>query len=79
MTRIPEAPHTTRHNFPFVGKDGRWIATDEQCYCKHLRSAHVDTLAYGHGACIRCECEKFTWKRFVLKPEPPEQSVEEES
>lgn len=75
IRRIPEAPHDVASPFPFV-KDDRVIANDEQCYCKHLRSAHFDAAAYGHGPCIRCGCAKFTWMRFLgpnVMPDPPAQ------
>ena len=38
---------------------------DEECHCGHLRSQHQDTLQAGHGACTKCSCPNFTWKRFV--------------
>lgn len=74
--RMPEAPHTVRHAFPFTREDGTVLANDEECTCKHLRSAHFDTAAYGHGPCARCGCAKFTWSRFLVAPfvpEPPAQ------
>ena len=61
--------------------DGAWGVevknlADEACRCGHLRRAHRDTTAPGHGACgalgfngrqgmtepgDRCSCERFTW------------------
>jgi len=40
---------------------------DEECHCGHLRSQHRDTAQAGHGCCAKCDCTKFTWKRFVYE------------
>jgi len=43
---------------------------DEQCECGHLMSNHHDKfggLVKGHGACMECECEQFTWEMFIYK------------
>lgn len=45
---------------------------DELCTCCHLRSQHGDTcggLAEGHGSCNECDCQKYTWKEFLVKDE----------
>lgn len=40
---------------------------NEVCKCGHSRIAHLDTVAFGHGACIHnggnkeCYCNKFTY------------------
>ena len=55
---------------------------DETCSCGCLKSDHkpsveqlrhiirapVDVLKSlaGHGACTRCDCQKFTWTGFVV-------------
>lgn len=39
------------------------------CRCGHTgdgkQSEHVDGAQPGHGACLECACEKFTWKTFT--------------
>ena len=42
---------------------------DELCRCGHRRSEHMDTVAKGHGGCLKpeCGCVKFTWKSFVYR------------
>jgi hypothetical protein len=58
-------PHTAPNPFPFREREtGRLVAVDEQCMCRHLRSEHYDTVAYGHGDCGRCDCQKFSWHSF---------------
>lgn len=55
-------------NSPFPHKlcDGKvWI--DELCRCGANRSEHEDGYggAYGHGHCVRTNCDRFRFKRFV--------------
>lgn len=39
------------------------------CTCAHTgdgkRSRHVDGVVPGHGPCLECDCEKFSWKKFT--------------
>lgn len=48
------------------------------CRCSHLGdgpgSEHEDTFEAGHGACRLCKCDKFTWARFVRRPDPREEA-----
>ena len=46
---------------------------DENCICGHRRSEHADVLFNydGHGRCLRCDCDQFTYKSFVEVPPPP--------
>lgn len=46
---------------------------DENCHCGHKRSEHTDTLFNydGHGRCLRCSCEQFTYKSFIEAPPVP--------
>lgn len=60
------ADHIQDCPFPVRTTSGR-LVLDESCYCSHYRTDHIDTLAFGHGACeVReCKCRKFTWSKFV--------------
>ncbi|MHA2342905.1 MAG: hypothetical protein ACXADW_13595 [Candidatus Hodarchaeales archaeon] len=43
---------------------------DEMCTCGHLKSSHEDSvygLAKGHDKCKLCDCEKFTWEKFITQ------------
>ena len=44
---------------------------DERCECGHLKSERgfKNAFALGHGACEvdGCDCQKFTWKEFVME------------
>lgn len=53
--------------FPWTTPKGR-VIVDEQCSCGHNRSNHGNTLAPGHGECLRddCNCRKFTWTEMVF-------------
>lgn len=62
-------PHRIKSPFPMQSKQLGEI-TDEVCVCGELRSAHADTLAYGHGGCSLSGCAKFTWAGFVTKERP---------
>jgi len=49
---------------------------DEMCICGHLQSSHAAAehlggaiQVKGHGACRVCQCEKFTFARFIGKDE----------
>ncbi len=63
--------------FPFVDKESGATIVDERCTCGHYRSVHVDTAAWGHGACVAtvavhdhtgpCKCGKFTWSAWVFQ------------
>ena len=41
------------------------------CTCGHTgdgpNSQHADSISHGHGRCTveGCDCEQFTWARFV--------------
>lgn len=47
----------------------------ELCKCGHKKSehSHVEVeemlIAKGHGSCSKCDCQKFTWKRFIYSDE----------
>lgn len=48
------------------------IVVDELCTCGHLKSSHgssVNGYAPGHGSCLICGCQKFTWKKFLTAGE----------
>lgn len=51
---------------PFPYHSPRGLVVDEACYCGHKRSHHFDTIAFGHGECRHCDCNKFTWREFTL-------------
>lgn len=59
-----------RKYFASVGKSE---FVDELCHCGEMRSEHADdnNLVRGHGKCLRCECEQFSWKSFVYAPNMP--------
>ena len=63
-----ETPHERESPFPALIPAGTVL--DERCTCEHVRSEHLDTVAYGHGRCYHaeCGCAKYTWKSFILKP-----------
>jgi len=56
--------HTVESPFPIVLWNGVSII-DERCRCGEFRSAHEDTVAFGHGAAPRSKCMKFTWASSV--------------
>lgn len=64
--RHAEIIHRVPSPFPFKTPKGV-IILDETCSCGALRSEHADTFAYGHGACDRTSCPKFTWIAWVKK------------
>jgi len=80
MYSIPETldVHDQVSPFPMAGTGGlagKFIV-EELCRCGHIRGAHQDTVAYGHGECAqllntggsigkRCRCQKFTWDNFI--------------
>ena len=36
------------------------------CRCGHLQEEHEDSnVAIGHGECTICNCERFTWSKFL--------------
>jgi hypothetical protein len=41
---------------------------DETCRCEHRRTAHANTVAFGHGHCSAtgCSCTKFSWSAHVI-------------
>ncbi len=40
------------------------------CTCGHVgdkdNSEHEDHYNAGHGRCLKCDCKKFTWKKFAF-------------
>lgn len=46
---------------------------DENCICGDKRSEHADQCFNydGHGRCLRCTCEQFTFKSFIEGPSTP--------
>ena len=43
---------------------------DELCQCGCYRSQHEDRFDIGHGQCLYCSCEQFTWAGFLVKEGP---------
>jgi hypothetical protein len=63
--------HLTESPFPFVWKGGKLdgkLVVDEMCECKHKRSAHKDSLSFGHAECGEkgCVCPQYRWTEFVF-------------
>lgn len=58
------ANHNRPSPFPF--RIGGNLVIDEQCQCGHGRTEHNDTISYGQGACTRCDCVKYSWKKWVI-------------
>lgn len=57
MTKIPDG---------YRAEPNPTLATDESCFCGHLRRLHADSLyESGHGGCRFCSCARFTWNAFV--------------
>lgn len=55
--------HRVKSPFPRTTPAGGTVI-DEVCTCGHKRSAHDDTVAYGHGRCHMqktCPCQKFSF------------------
>jgi hypothetical protein len=48
-----------------------WNGPRSFCTCGHLgdgpESHHGDDLQPGHGACRRCDCQQFSWRRWTLQ------------
>lgn len=46
------------------------------CMCTHVgdgdHSDHYDTLGSGHGACRKCDCQQFSWERYMTQQEEQE-------
>jgi hypothetical protein len=58
--------HKAENPFPKLCPSGN-IIVNERCFCGCVRSDHLDTVAYGHGACTNCGgCQKYTFKSFVI-------------
>jgi len=57
--------HDATSPFPAKLPNGKYVV-DEKCRCGARRSEHMDTVAYGHGACPPVSCEKFTFVEFVF-------------
>jgi len=42
------------------------------CVCGHTgdgqNSEHMTEIAYGHGACTQCDCVRFRWSSWIVKP-----------
>jgi hypothetical protein len=53
---------------PFPRKIGDRVAVDERCQCWAPRSHHMDSIAYGHGACPPNKCDKFSFASFIFEP-----------
>lgn len=61
--------HQSPSPFPFPVPSSGALVTDERCKCGELRSAHRDTLAFGHGPLVVGDvvtCERFTWVKWVF-------------
>lgn len=58
--------HKAENPFPKLCPSGK-IIVDEVCTCGHLRSEHSDTIAFGHGNCGHCFCQKYTWKALLFQ------------
>lgn len=65
---MPNQPHIIASPFPMRSNVIGTII-DEVCVCGELRSEHADTLAFGHGPCLRAGCPKFAWIGFVTESE----------
>lgn len=43
------------------------------CTCGHIgdgdHSDHHDTFNAGHGKCRKCDCEQFSWQRYLTPAE----------
>lgn len=58
----------TRSPFPITQGTGANI-TDERCRCGGLRSAHENTISFGHGRMLvrgHVVCERFSWVGWVF-------------
>lgn len=62
-------------NFPHVLKDGK-VIVDEMCTCGHLITNHgheqielpdQTILVEGHGGCLCCNCQQYTWESWVIE------------
>lgn len=61
--------HVCRNPFPrplISGPAKGRFVVDEKCKCGARRSEHMDTVAFGHGACPPFSCEKFTFVDFIF-------------
>lgn len=52
---------------PFPRATPKGTVVDEWCTCGCLRSMHQDTVAFGHGSCTYCKCDKFSWSRMRME------------
>ncbi len=57
--------HDQASPFPKTAPDGR-IIVDERCLCWAPRSHHMDTTAYGHGACPPNNCKKYSFRTYIF-------------
>jgi len=65
-----------------MGKTEVEILNNEMCLCGHSKLVHTNTcggLAKGHGTCIKCDCDKFTWLKFKEDPKPLYKKLEQEN
>ncbi len=62
--------HRADTPFPRAGATGTPLEgkqiVDEECLCKHRRSKHYDSVAYGQAQCSLCGCARFTFAHFIL-------------